>query len=318
MSYLNKPMTLFEDGKDPVDVKIPYTTDPKKATENVDIIMYVMPGYAIPVYSKKLAPFTDEETILFFNGASSLGPLIYIDATGTNPKYSIESHTLTYATRIDKEKNEIHLLLRVKEVFAAATENKYTDRLVKELNILYPEIKSAKDLLHVFLLNANPETHTAGCILNAGRIEYSNGDFYLYKEGITKSTLKVMRKVAEERRMIAEKFGYDLKGEIESRIDNGYFVPTDKSFDSYNDKLQYHFNYSPVFRDIKGPSDVGSRYFIEDIAIGLVNWEKLAKVVNVKTPTISSLIEIGQAIEGKDYRVLGGEIIPWNLIKKYL
>lgn len=318
MSYLDKEMTFYEDGKEPRKIKIPYTTDPKKAAEHAEIIMYIMPGYAIPVFAKELAPFTKEDTILFFNAAASLAPLIYAKATETNPKYSIESHTLTYATRVDKEKNEIHLLLRVKEVFAAASNPQYTDKLVKELNTLYPLIEPANDLIHVFLLNANPETHTAGCILNAGRIEYSQGEFYLYKEGITKSTLKVMRKVAKERRKIADAFGYDLKDEIESRLDNGYFVDTDKEFNDENERLQHLFNYSPVFRDIKGPTNVGSRYFLEDIAIGLVHWEKLGKAVNVDTPTITSLIQIGEAIEGRDYRDLGSELIPWDLVQKYI
>ena len=33
--------------------------------------------------------------------------------------------------------------------------------------------------------NMNPIMHPAGILMNAGRIEYSKGDFYFYKEGVT-------------------------------------------------------------------------------------------------------------------------------------
>lgn len=315
MSYLDKEMTLIENGKS-TKVKIPYTTDPEEATKDAYMIMYVLPGYAIPVYAKSLAPTTNDDTIIFFNAAASFAPLIYTKAIGIEPNYAIEANSLTYATRVDKEKNEIHLHLRVKEIFAAATFNEYTDELVEKIQEFYPQVKRATDLVHVFLLNANPETHCAGCLLNAGRIDYSNGEFYLYKEGITRSTLKVMRQVAEERRRIANSFGYILKGELESRIDSGYFEKFDLEFKNENEKLQYHFNNSPIFRDIKGPTSVGSRYFIEDIAIGLVHWEKMAKLQLIETPTITSLIHLGEVIEQKNYRQLGEDLIPWNLVKK--
>ncbi len=315
LEFLKEELTLIENGKE-TKVKIPYTTDPIEATKDAYMIMYPLPGYAIGDYAKVLAPHTADDTIVFFNAAAAFGPLIYEKVTGIRPKYSIEAHTLTYATRVDKNKNEINLHLRVKEVFAASPNCELTDELVKKLQEFYPSIKAADDLIHVFMLNANPETHTAGCLLNAGRIDYSKGEFYLYKEGITKSTLKVMRKVAKERREIAKAFGYELKGEIESRLDNGYFAPINKEFENENDRLQYHFNYSPIFRDIKGPSSVGSRYFIEDIAMGLTNWEKLGESRNVPTPTITSLIQLGEIIEERDYRKLGQELIPWELVRK--
>lgn len=313
MEFLEKDIVLVE-GDKRTTLKIPYTTDPVEATRDAYMIMYPLPGYAIEYFAKELAPHTNEDTIVFFNAAASFGPLVYEKATGIRPKYSIETHTLTYATRVDKKSNEIHLHLRVKEIFAASPNCDLTEELVKKLQEFYPVIEPAQDLIHVFLLNANPETHTAGCLLNAGRIDYSQGEFYLYKEGITKSTLKVMRAVAKERREIAKAYGYELKGELESRLDNGYFEPTNKSFDNENDRLQYHFNYSPIFRDIKGPSSVGSRYFIEDIAIGLTNWEKLAKVRNIKTPTVTALIQLGEIIEQRDYRQMGEEMIPWELV----
>lgn len=315
MGYLNEKITLIEDDKS-FSVQIPYTTDPKVATKDAYMIMYVLPGYAIPVYAKSLAPYTNSETIIFFNAAASLGPLIYAKATNIEPRYAIESNSLTYACRLDRENNTVEMHLRVKELYAASPVNIYTEMLVEKLQEFYPQIKPAKDLIHVFLLNGNPETHCAGCILNAGRIDYSEGEFYLYKEGITKSTLKVMRQVAHERRRIAETLGYEIQGEFESRINSGYFVDFGDDFQNENDKLQYHFNHSPIFRDIKGPTSVGSRYFIEDIAIGLVHWEKLAKLALIETPTITSLIHLGEIIEQKNYRELGGDLVPWSLIDK--
>ena len=227
--------------------------------------------------------------ILFLNAIKDLN-------LGTNFFFA-EANSLPYATRSYPKEQRVELSLRVKKLFLSAFPKTRTREALAIVDILYPGVYvPAQDILHIFLLNANPEIHPAPSILNTGRIDYSQGDFYLYKEGITEHTLKLIEKVAMERRAIAKAYGYELEGQKESRFENGYFAyEPDKS-------LQELFNTSPVFRDIQGPLSVDSRYFQEDISIGLVLWEELAHVAGLKVPFISALITIGGALADTDYR----------------
>ncbi len=299
-------------------VKIPWTTDPKKACEDARVIMYIMPGYAVETFAKKLAPYTDEDTIVFFNNAACFAPIIYEKVKGDKQKYIMETNNMSYATRFNRDTSEIALSLRVKEVFCSSIDKKYDKEILEVLREYLPQLKESDDLVHNMLLNANPETHCAGCILNAGRIDYSEGEFYLYHEGITENTLRVMRKVAKERRDIAKVLGYELKGEYESRFDTGYFVEHGIDFNTEDEKILFSFNNSPVFRDIIGPTSVRSRYFMEDLSLGLSKWEKMGQYLGVETKAITSLLNIGEVLEEQDLRELGESVVEFSKVKELI
>ena len=142
--------------------------------------------------------------------------------------------------------------------------------------------------------NGNPEVHPGPSLLNSGRIDYSNGEFYLYKEGITEHTVRLLRGIEAERIAIGKAFGFELEDAITSRYNRGYFDRNDLS-------LQELFNTSKVYGDIKGPTAVDSRYFTEDISEGLVFWSNLGRIVNVSTPNIDSVITIGGTILDRDF-----------------
>ncbi|MDO5715349.1 MAG: NAD/NADP octopine/nopaline dehydrogenase family protein [Tissierellia bacterium] len=274
--------------------------NPEDAVKDADVIIFTLPGLAIAKYAREVAPFITADQMILFNLSACFASILFLNAIKdmdieTNFFFA-EANSLPYATRAYPDKALIELSLRVKRLYISSYPKGRTEEAHSIANQLYPVYEKGEDVLHIFLLNANPEVHPAPSVLNTGRIDYSNGEFYLYKEGITEHTLKLMRKVAEERRAIARAYGYELEGEIESRFNSGYFAyEPDK-------KLQELFNTSPVFRDIMGPTSVKSRYFQEDISIGLVLWERLAHVAGLQVPHISALVTIGGALADEDYR----------------
>ena len=135
--------------------------------------------------------------------------------------------------------------------------------------------------------------------MNAGRIDYSKGEFYFYKEGITEHTLNILHGVEKERTEIGKAFGLSLEDAITSRSNRGYF---DKN--TSND-LQYLFNTSPVYSVLKGPASVHGRYFVEDISDGLVLWSDLGKLANIPTPVIDAVITLGSQLIGQDFQQEG-------------
>ncbi|SDL29916.1 NAD/NADP-dependent octopine/nopaline dehydrogenase family protein [Lacicoccus qingdaonensis] len=281
------------------------TTDIEAAVQDADIIMLTVPSFAIESITKILAPHVNENQIIFINGAGTMGSLRFVNKAkeeGINTQFKIcETNSLTYGTRAFADEARVELSLYVKKIFFSAYPSTETHTLLEKCSQLYDCLVPAKNIWHTTLENGNPEVHPGPALLNAGRIDYSDGEFYLYKEGITEHTVKVLKAIEKERMAIGKAFGYELENAIESRAGRGYF--TDDGRD-----LQTLFNTSKVYSAIKGPVAVDSRYFTEDISYGLVLWSNLGKVAGVDTPNIDSVITLGSTMLERDFYETGVDL----------
>lgn len=278
------------------------TTDIKEAVEGADIVMLTVPGFAIETLAEAAAPYIKEDQPILINGASSMGAMRFVNrakAIGVNTKFLIaEANSLTYATRANPKEAEVELSLEVGHLLLAAYPARNTAKMVEIARQLYPCFAPAQDLWEVLLANGNPEAHPAGTMLSAGHIDYYNGDFWMYKQGITENTVKVIIAVQNERIALGKALGFDLDTAAVAREKRGYFS---NSVEPLN-KL---FNESEVFLKIKGPTSLRSRYLTEDIPLGLVLWSDIGKAIGVPTPNTDALITIGSTLLGENYRESG-------------
>lgn len=274
------------------------TTDIKKAIENAQVIMLTIPGFAVEAFAEQLAPIVDENQIILLNGAASMGCVRFVNKAkelGINKNFKIaELNTLTYGTRGFADEARVELSLRVKKVFISSYPATLNDEIVPICRQIYDNLVIAKNIWQTTLENGNPEVHPGPSLLNAGRIEYSNGEFWLYKEGITKYTSNIIKAVEKERIALGKAFGFDVDGAIQGRYERGYFSTNEG-------EIHELFNNSEVFTSIKGPLSVTSRYFTEDISTGLVLWSELGKVLNVPTPNIDAIITLGSSLLKTDF-----------------
>ena len=58
-----------------------------------------------------------------------------------------------------------------------------TKYIEEEITPLFPGIVPYRDVLECGLSSMNPVVHPAGVLMNAGRIEYSRGNFISMKKG---------------------------------------------------------------------------------------------------------------------------------------
>ncbi|WP_411843833.1 NAD/NADP octopine/nopaline dehydrogenase family protein [Salinicoccus sp. HZC-1] len=274
------------------------TTDIEKAVEDAEIIMLTVPSFAIENIAEQLAPVTGEEQIILINSAGSMGSVRFVNKAkelGIDTSFNIaETNSLTYGTRAFPEEARAELSLYVKKIFFSAYPSSNTDRLIDICSKLYDCFVPAESIWHTTLENGNPEVHPGPALLNAGRIDYSNGEFWLYKEGITEHTVKVLKAIERERLNIGEAFGFDLEDAVESRAGRGYFEDDGRG-------LQTLFNTSEVYTKIKGPVSIDSRYFTEDISNGLVLWSGLGRVAGVETLNIDAVITLGGTLLEQDF-----------------
>ena len=275
------------------------TDDIKEAISGAGIIMLAIPGMAIEYFTEILAPVVGEKQIIYINSAAAMGCIRFINKAkemGINKRFKIcESNSLTYGCRAFADEARAEMSLSVKKLFLGAYPASDTDEIMEALSQIYDCVVPAQNIWHVNLENGNPEVHPGPALLNAGRIDYSKGEFWLYREGITEHTINVLKAVESERKALGRALGFEVEGARESRINRGYLE------DDKNKTLQELFNTSEVFCAIKGPTSVTNRYITEDISTGLVLWSNLGKVLNVPTPNIDAIIVLGGTLLNTDF-----------------
>lgn len=272
------------------------TTDISEAIRGADLIMLVVPSFAIETFAEICAPHLEDNQIVMINGSGSMGSARFkkvVDSLGINvPIKLCETATLTYGTR--KVGNmEVEIYLKAKKVLFSAYPSRYTDTLLKRCKELYESLEAASNVWEICLNNGNPESHPGPTLLNAGRIEFSGGNFYLYREGITESVARLIQAISGERKALCEALGINFIPIEKRLVRTGYCKPAEHLHQMYQE--------SDVFRMIKGPEDLYSRYLTEDVSMGLVLWSSLGKTLGVSTPIIDSIIYLSGVLHGKDY-----------------
>ena len=127
--------------------------------------------------------------------------------------------------------------------------------------------------------------------MNAGRIEYSRGEFYFYEEGVSASVAKVIMRVDDERLAIGQALGHNLKPAHKAFYDAGFGPSGD---------LWAAINGSKMLTALKAPGNLESRWLTEDIPYGLATWSMLGAQFGVETPLMHSFVDIGSVVMGFD------------------
>jgi len=278
------------------------TTDIAEALQGAQVVLVTIPAFATETFSKILAPAVHEDQLIIFHCAASMCARRFqrvADELGITKTFKVgELNTLAYGTRAFPEKGEVELSLRVRKLHFAALPSSQTAGLIEDAKQIYDCIEPADNVWNVLLTNGNPEAHCA-CILNAGRIEYSKGEFWYYKEGITAHTINIVKAVDAERIALGKALGFELEDGRSARVKRGYIK------DDPEAPYELLFNTSEVFTKIKGPLTVDSRYLVEDISNGLTMFSSLGKTLGVPTPVSDAIVTLGSTLLQTDFRKTG-------------
>lgn len=147
------------------------------------------------------------------------------------------------------------------------------------------------------LHNPNLIVHTIGAIMSIPRIEYTDGEYSMYREVFTPSIWNLVEKLDAEKMKILESLGLKKMPYVEEcKFRNS----KDLGRDAKDVFFDYARNNSP-----SGPEVSNSRFITEDVPEGLVLLESLGQLLNVKTPVCTALIEIASACLDTGFRVNG-------------
>jgi opine dehydrogenase len=144
---------------------------------------------------------------------------------------------------------------------------------------------AGQNVLALSLSSPNIPNHLAGTILNMGAMEKSPQTFNLFRHGLSKSVVRCIEAVGEERDCVLEALGYEpVKSDLLRKIAD----------------LDHHPELDE-FRNLDGPSGMDHRYISEDAEIGIALLISVGKALGVPTPLAAALLTIASITNGTDY-----------------
>ena len=265
------------------------TRDVQKAIEFADVIMVMTTTSQHEEVAKKIAPYVrDGQIITLIPGY--MGSLLFKKYIKKDVIYS-EWETTAYNGRIVNAdyvritfynpRNAISVLplsesQRVLEIFSKAFRN---TRYLRH------------HILESALHNPNMIVHPIGLLFSASRIEYSKGEFYMYREAFTPSVVNVIKSLDIEKNKILNQFGCDSLDYFEAakwRNEEDLTQDAMKVFQSFAQSSN------------KGPSIINHRYITEDVPMGLGLFISIGEICGVDTTIPKSIMGLAAALLGKD------------------
>lgn len=177
----------------------------------------------------------------------------------------------------------------------------YTDKrkeCMEKLHTLYKGFCDDYSLVESGLLNPNMVLHTVGSIMSIPRIEYSHGNFCMYREAYARgnnATLNIMLALDKEKQEVLKRLG---SKPTDIFVAGGFLGNPIESF----------YEYSCSSDRAISPTSVHSRYITEDVSQGLVLLESIGEKIGEKTPIATSLIDISECALGEPFRKNGRTI----------
>ena len=169
-----------------------------------------------------------------------------------------------------------------------ASEGERVHRLVEPF---FPGLSLYPNVFACGLASMNPVVHPAGVLLNAGRIEYSRGEFYFYEEGVTPGVCRVIYAVDAERIALGRALGVDV-------------LPVDEAFHRAGfgprGDLWATINGSRMLTQLRAPGILENRWLTEDAPYGIATWSLIGEELGTPCPTMRSLVDLNGTMLGKD------------------
>lgn len=288
------------------------TRDLEEISNNEVVIIYIQTNYHKDLIKRIVKYFKDDQIILI------------------NPGYLSSAYILEYCDKdiIIAEAQSSFIDGRIMEngYFRVGFRNvrnpigiyptRRKEEAIEKLDKLDERFVYLDSIIEAAIHNPNMIVHTVGSVMSIPRIEIAKENFCMYHEAYTREnihTWKILEKLDDEKMDVLEKLGFErLSYENACKYRN--------SLDESIDAKEVFLDYAAMDTRAKGPVKVDSRYISEDVPEGLVMLESLAKVLKVKTPIATSLIEIASAALGRDLRKDGRSVesLGYDNIKKLI
>ncbi len=271
------------------------TSDMREALAQAEVVMVVVPSSAHADIARTAAPHLRHGQIVVLNPGRTGGALEFTQVlrdSGCQAEVIVaEAETFIYASRSEGPAQA--RIFAIKEaVPLAALPAKHTPRVLETLASAYPQFIDGINVLHTGLNNMGAIFHPALTLLNAGRIESTNGDFQFYIEGVTPAVARVLAVLDRERVTVAAALGIRARTALEW---------LKMAYDATGDDLYQAIHNQPGYYGIKAPPTLNHRYIFEDVPMSLVPIASFGQHYGVSVRGMDSIIRLACIIHRTDY-----------------
>ena len=289
------------------------TRDVREAVEFGDIIMVMTTTLQHEFVAELISPFVrDGQIIVLVPGY--MGSLIFKKHIKKHVIYS-EWETTAYNGRIVNSEYVRISFYNPRNAISVLPLSE-TKTVLDILSQCFDNTKyTRKHILESAFHNPNMIVHPIGILFSASRIEYSNGEFWMYREAFTPSVVNVIKAFDVEKNKVLQAFGCEPLDYFEAakwRNEEDLSIDAMTVFRSFADSSN------------KGPSFINHRYLLEDVPMGLGLYVSVGKLVGVDTSIQEGIMSLASALLSKDLKshtrsiqyLLGKQDVTIDDIKK--
>ena len=267
------------------------TRDAKAAMEFAEIVLVMTTTLQHETVAKLIAPFArDGQIIAMCPGY--MGSLIFKKYVKADVIYS-EWETTAYNGRVMNNDYVKITFYNPRNAISVLPTSKSQYVLDKFSKLFDNTHYLRRNILESALHNPNMIVHTIGMTFSASRIEYSKGEFWMYREAFTDSIVRVINAFDKQKNEVLKAYGCEPLDYFEAakwRNEEDLTVDAMTSFRSFADSSN------------KGPMFLRHRYLLEDVPMGLGLFVSLGKVAGVDTSIAESIMTLGGALLGEDFK----------------
>lgn len=275
-----------------VRVPLAWAGHDPRAIAGADVVLVVVPAFAHRSFADLTVPHLREGAIVVVL-TGGLGCLEWAAAArriGRTLDFDLaDTSTLPFAARLCGP-GEVRVLHRVRELSAAAFPGRRAHAVAEALAPVLPGAKFAGDLLEPALRNVNGVIHPPVMLMNVQQMEAATGrTWYMWRTGVTPSVARLVDHLDGERLRLGEACGLRLPSAADEQWLMGY---------GRRGSIAESIASSEQLLELAGPSDVGHRFFTEDVPFFLAPWIELGRIAAVDTPTMTSVAHLASLVAG--------------------
>jgi len=275
-------------------------TDIKELMTDRNIIFVVVPAFAQKIFAECGAEtFSPEQIIVLepgnFGGSIEFAKILKDKGVKKLP-ILVEFECMIYSG-FKNDSGSVWVSGYKEGLKMAAYPGKLTDKALAVLSNVYPKLERTSSILETGLSNGNSVLHAPILALNAGWVEQPEMEFLFYWQGCTSSVGRVVEGVENERLALGKALGVKLSPIKELLLK--YYGHQGAKGETLTEVLRSN----PAYEWDYAPKTLQHRFFLEDIPYGMIPMEDLGKLVGVKTPLITAIIEIGSRLANENFRV---------------
>ncbi|HET60193.1 MAG TPA: NADP transhydrogenase subunit alpha [Chloroflexi bacterium] len=281
----------------------------EECVQDVDIIMVATTADAHRELAQALCPFLQEGQIIVLNPGRTGGALevrhVFNQYALSQNIYVAEAQSLVFACRIEGPATV--RVIGIKDyVPVAALPCRDTEYVLSCIRQLFPCFVSSPHVLYTSFENIGAIFHPTVILFNAAAIERS--EEFLFYQDMTPSIAEFLVQLDQERLLLGRSYGIQLLS---------IFDWLAKAYpDCKGETLVERMRTNPAYAQIKAPTQLQSRLFLEDVPTGLVPFVDFGEAAGLMMPLTRSIVNVSGSLLNREFWKYGRTLERLGLANK--